>query len=70
MSLFRSEEALDNWCAAYGYPRGAIISLEQMWALSKLWYSPRMQLDFHGWTLDDALRMFAEVGLTSDFWKA
>ena len=37
MLLFRSEAEVDAWCQERQMPRGAILTLEQMWALSKPW---------------------------------
>src|SRR5438067_563533 len=42
MLLFRSEEHVDRWCAAWQQPRGAVLSLEQCWQLADAWYRDRM----------------------------
>lgn len=68
MLLFRSEDAVDDWCAATGEPRGATLPLAQVWALAQAWYGDRMAADFRGRTVEQALDIFARVGLHSDFW--
>ena len=48
MLLFRSEEAVDRWCAATGEPRGETLPLQQVWTLSRAWYGDRMSPGFRG----------------------
>jgi hypothetical protein len=70
MLLFRSEEGIDAWCAANGEPRGEVLPLAQVWALAQAWYGDRMRPDFRGRTVEQALAIFASVGLRSAFWEA
>lgn len=69
MLLFRSEEEVDMWCATTGEPRGETLPLSKVWALSQAWYGDRMRADFRGRTIDQAMGIFAHVGLTSAFWQ-
>jgi hypothetical protein len=69
MLLFRSEDDIAQWCATSGEPRGAILTVQQVWALSQWWYADRMSPDFHGRSLDDTLSIFRQLGLESPFWK-
>jgi len=50
-------------------PRGEILSLEQGWLLSKLWYADRLNRDFTGRTLAEVRHIFGQVGLTTSFWQ-
>lgn len=68
MLLFRSEEALKNWCEVQGARAGAIVALDQVWELSKLWYRERLSVDYHGRTAEQAVEIFRQVGLGSKFW--
>ncbi len=68
MLLFRSEEALDQWCAKKGLARGAVFAPDQIWALARFWYADRMAPDFRGRTLEEAYAIFEQVGLSGDFW--
>ena len=69
MLLFRSEDHLTKWLIEKNLTRGAIISLETIWALSKKWYGDRMSPDFKGRSLDEAQAILTSVGLTGAFWS-
>jgi hypothetical protein len=68
MLLFRSEEWVDKWRKRNNLERGEILTIDQVWVLSKLWYSNRMSLDFHGRSMEQAAEIFKDVGLRSKFW--
>ena len=70
MLLFRSEEHVDRWCRSWGLARGAILSPDQTWRLAGAWYGPdRRDPEWRRRTLDETEALFAELGLTSDFWS-
>jgi hypothetical protein len=50
-------------------PSGEILTYEQVWELSKLWYRDRMLPDFTGRTIDEAHQIFEQLGLLSQFWR-
>jgi len=68
MLLFRSEEWIDKWCKRNNLERGEVLSVAQVWELSKLWYHDRLSLDYHGRTVAQAEEIFRQAGLTSAFW--
>ena len=68
MLLFRSEEMVDRWCTRNGVERGEVLSLAETWELSKLWYSTRLSVDYHGRTTEEADEIFRKAGLLSTFW--
>jgi hypothetical protein len=70
MLFFRSEEALSQWLIAQKSPRGAVLSIPQLWELSQPWYEDRMSPQYHGRTIEQAQIIFRELGLTSEFWQA
>jgi hypothetical protein len=70
MLFFRSEEALSQWLVAQKSPRGAALSIPQLWELSLRWYQDRMSPEYHGRTMEQAQKIFRELGLTSEFWQA
>jgi hypothetical protein len=70
MLFFRSEENLDRWCAAQGVSRGATLTVEQTWELSKDWYGPRLAPDYRGRSLAEIEAIFRRHELTSPFWSA
>ena len=69
MLLFQLEDHIAAWLAEKNLTRGAVISLEQIWALSKAWYSDRLSPDFKGRSLDEAQAILTKVGLTDSFWS-
>lgn len=69
MLLFRSEEHIDQWCAFRELPRGGIMSVDQCWQLALAWYSEKASPSWKRRTLDETEALFAEIGLTGDFWQ-
>lgn len=70
MLFFRSEEHIDRWCNSWKFDRGAVLTLEQGWALAKAWYSAdRRQPDWRRRTVDETEALFSKLGLTSGFWN-
>jgi hypothetical protein len=70
MLFFRSEESLNEWLVAQESPRGAVLSIPQLWELSQRWYQDRMSPQYHGRTIEQAQEIFKEFGLTAEFWQA
>lgn len=68
MLLFRSEEWVDKWCKRNNLERGEMLSLQQVWELSKLWYGNRMSLEYHGRSMEQVAEIFKQAGLTAKFW--
>jgi hypothetical protein len=50
-------------------PRGAVLTLDQTWALAKLWYEDRLVRAWRRRTPAEATAAFASIGLTGDFWQ-
>ena len=69
MLFFRSEENLTQWLESKMAARGAVLSIDQVWRLSQRWYHNRMSPDYHGRTIEQIQEIFAELGLTTKFWK-
>jgi hypothetical protein len=70
MLFFQSEESLDEWLVPQKAQRGAVLSIPQLWELSQRWYQDRMSLEYRGRTIEQAQKIFEELGLTSEFWQA
>jgi len=68
MLLFQSEEWIDVWCKRKDLNRGEILTINQVWELSKLWYQDRLSLDYHGRSTEQAAEIFKQADLTSAFW--
>lgn len=69
MLLFRDEEHLQRWCRARDLPSGATLSPAQAWQLARGWYGDKVREDWRRHTREEADALFAEVGLTGDFWN-
>lgn len=69
MLLFRSEEWIDKWCQRNKLERGEVLTIQQVWELSKLWYGNRLSLEYHGRSHEEVAEIFKQAGLTSEFWN-
>jgi hypothetical protein len=69
MLAFRSEGHVDKWCEAKGIPRGALLSVRQLWGLARAWYGDRLSAQWRRKTPEEAQEIFEELGLTGPFWK-
>ena len=65
--LFRSEEGTRAWWRDHGQA-GEILTLEQTWELSRLWYGDRLNPGFRGRTAEEAQAIFRRLGLQALFW--
>ena len=68
MLYFRSEAELDTWLQAKEYSRGATLTVAQLWHLSQRWYHNRMDVEYHGTSMEQVQEIFRAVGLVSEFW--
>jgi hypothetical protein len=68
MLLFQSEEWIDVWCKQNKLERGEVLSVAQVWELSKLWYQDRLSVDYHGRSIEQVAEIFKQAGLTPMFW--
>jgi hypothetical protein len=69
MLAFRSEEHVNRWRELSCLAKGALFAPEQLWRLAHAWYADRMSPDWRRKTPDEAEAVFAEIGLTGDFWR-
>ena len=69
MLAFRSEAHVERWLGQRGVERGAVFSADQMWRLAHAWYANRLAPDWRRATPVEAEAVFAEVGLTGEFWR-
>jgi len=68
MLLFQSEEWIKAWCQRNNLERGEVLTIHQVWELSKPWYDNRLSLEYHGRSIEQVAEIFKQVGLTSKFW--
>ena len=70
MLLFRSAEHIDRWCESWRLPRGGTMTLDTGWKLARAWYGPdRRDASWRRRSVEEAESLFAELGLTGDFWR-
>lgn len=69
MLLFRSVEHARSWRDARGFPDATTLSLETGWKLAQAWYAGKLDPEWRRHTVEEAEALFAELGLTGDFWR-
>ena len=69
MRLFRSEEEIEEWCAARGCTRGAVVTLDVLQRLAAAWYGDRLRPDWRPRTREESQAVLASVGLDDEFWR-
>ncbi|HEV2913106.1 MAG TPA: hypothetical protein VGX92_07310 [Pyrinomonadaceae bacterium] len=70
MLLFWSEEHVSKWCRDWNLPRGEVLALDTCWLLARAWFNAdRREPSWRRRTVDEAEALFAELGLTSPFWR-
>jgi hypothetical protein len=50
-------------------PRGAIVSLDQIWRLAGPWYAARLDLEWAPRTPGAMQRLLTDAGLIGEFWR-
>lgn len=68
MLLFQPEEWIDKWCKRKDLERGEVLTIHQVWELSKLSYANRMSVEYHGRSIEQVAEILRQAGLTSAFW--
>jgi hypothetical protein len=59
---------VERWATDVGERVGAVVGLETMWRLGKVWYGDRLHDDHRRRTPQEATAVFAGLGLTGPFW--
>lgn len=68
MLFFRSEERVNEWCAARRLERRPLITLDQLWKLSVAWYDNRLSPAARRPQPEEMREIFARIGLEGPFW--
>jgi hypothetical protein len=66
---FDNERQINDWCNRHNMTKGEVLTLEQVWELSKIWYGNYLDDTWTRKTPEYAELLFKKVGLTGDFWK-
>lgn len=69
MLLFRSEDHARRWRERHGLPGARTLDIGTAWRLARAWYTRKLEPDWRRHTVDEAEALFAELGLTGDFWR-
>jgi hypothetical protein len=60
---------VQSWCRAREIPVGGILIIETAWRLALAWYHDRLEPAWRRKTREETGRLFAKLGMTSDFWR-
>lgn len=66
---FQSQADIDRWCRVHDLPRGATLSIPQLWEFAKDWYGGYLSAPWRKRSRAEAAALFAKHGLTGEFWK-
>ena len=66
---FVSEGEVDAWCARHDLPRGAVLSMPQLWRFAGDWYGGYVREPWKKRTAGQIREVFERNGLTGDFWR-
>lgn len=69
MSLFRSEEELEDWLTQGGHERGGTMTVDTCWRLARAWYADKMKPGYRRKTPDEVRATLDSLGLTGEFWQ-
>ena len=65
---FRSDRDIDTWCTAHDLPRGAVLTIPQLWGFARDWYGGYVHEPWRKRTAAEIREVFARHGLTGPFW--
>ena len=66
---FQSQADIDRWCREHDLPRGATLSIPQLWEFARDWYGSYLSAPWRKRSTAEAAALFAKHGLTGEFWK-
>lgn len=65
---FNTESDANDWCARHALPKGAIMTMPQLWRFASDWYGGYLQEPWRRRMAADARALFERHGLTGAFW--
>jgi Alkylmercury lyase len=66
---FQSRQDVEDWCARHALPKGAILSLPQLWDFARDWYGAYLDEPWTKRSTADAQALFRRHDLTGAFWE-
>lgn len=65
---FHDEVEVDDWCKRHNSPKGAVVSLPQMWRFASAWYGDYVSQPWHKRTLGEIREVLQCNNLVGPFW--
>jgi Alkylmercury lyase len=66
---FRREEDIADWCARHDLPRGAVLTIPQLWRFAQDWYGSYLSEPWRKRSAAEVSQIFGRNGLTGAFWS-
>jgi hypothetical protein len=66
---FARETDVHAWCERHDLPRGATMSVPQLWRLASDWYGGYLREPWRKRSSEEVRTVFERHGLTGDFWR-
>lgn len=66
---FKSARDLEDWCRRHDLPKGAIMTLPQLWEFARDWYGHYLARPWKKRSVAEAESVFQRNGLTGPFWS-
>jgi hypothetical protein len=66
---FRNESEVDAWCARHALPKGAVLTMTQLWGFASEWYGDYVHGLWRKRSVVEIRALFARHGLTGAFWE-
>jgi len=65
---FNDEAEVDAWCLRHALPRGAVMTVAQLWSFASDWYGRYLDAPWRKRTPAQAMELFERHGLQGPFW--
>jgi hypothetical protein len=66
---FRTEQDIDQWCVDHALPRGAVMTVPQLWQFAQDWYGGYIGTPWRKRTVGEVVELFRRHGLVGPFWS-
>ena len=66
---FNDEAEIDGWCERHRLPRGAVMTLEQLWRFASDWYGNYLDIPWRKRSAGDVRALFGRHGLIGPCWS-
>ncbi|KAJ5359402.1 uncharacterized protein N7496_011815 [Penicillium cataractarum] len=70
IQFFASKQEAQDWPWKHAFHTRDILSMDQIWQLSKAWYHNKHEHDYDRKTPAEVEELYTRLGMTSDFWKS